>query len=212
MTTLTFEQAQARLNYDQWFDYSERVAMSFARSYPGTDKADIKSEIDLMLVEKKEIFLAQDNVDSYIKVSMKHCATAFCKRERSAQMFFTDDYLYRPDDVRDLLQEHYEQTEKAWIPEDARTENGNDDVVMLVDIAQAVESLPHNYKVILFRKYVLDDVEEPKDRQTLSRAVRKVTEVLNTKRKHDMQNHEGPGARKVITNAHAMFNTKAVMA
>lgn len=212
MTTLTFEQAQARLAYDEWFEYSERVAASFSRSYPGVDAEDIKQELDVMLVEKKEQFLAQDNPESYIRVSMKHCATAFCKRERSAQMFWTDDYLYRPDDVRELLQEHYEAIEKAWIPEDARTENGNDAVVMLVDIEQAVASLNVSYKSILFRKYVLDDVEEPKDRQTLSRAVRKVTEVLNTKRKRDMANHEGPGARKVISNAHAQYQTKVAVA
>jgi len=60
------------------------------------------------------------------------------------------------------------------------------------------------YFDLIVRKYVLgDEIKPGPDRNAVSRGLKSLTTIMNRKRKQDLAEHDGPGARRVITNSTA---------
>jgi DNA-directed RNA polymerase specialized sigma24 family protein len=191
-------------NLNEWLDYSQKVAKSFARSFPGIEWEDIHQEMAILLIEKGEEIAAAATKDAYIKKALQNVSYNYCMRERDASLFFSDQYDYRPDTVRSLLVQYYGGDVKSlFVPDDARSVRGDDNLAMYGDVSRAVEMLPESHQKALERKYADGlEADTPAERKALSRAVIRLTRVLNENKVKAEREYNGPVVkRKVVVAA-----------
>lgn len=189
---------------EEWLDYSKKVARSFARSFPGIDEDDIYQEMAILLIEKGEAIAAQGTRDSYIKRALQNVCYNYCMKERDAVLFYSDQYDYRPETVRSLLVQYYSGDAKTlFVPDDAKSVRGDDNLAMYGDVSRAVEMLPESHQEALERKYAWGyEAETPAERKALSRAVTRLTKVLNENKVKAEREYNGPVVkRKVVVAA-----------
>lgn len=202
---------------NEWLDYSERVAKNFARSFFGDAWVerwnDIYQELAIELITKEEkltqAFLRMDKPDSYTRVILRNRATTYCMTERHAFFVQTDIYDYQTADVKVMLEQYFGgRREGMFVPDDAKTIHGDDDLAIFADIARVIEGLPETDFEVLESYIFESDAKDTTERQRFNRAVRKVTHALNDKKRKASLEHEGPGNREVMTNRKAMAKTK----
>lgn len=203
------------LNY--WLDYSEKVAKSFARSFFGDDWVDrwndVYQELAIELITKEdkltEAFIRMDKPDSYTRVILRNRATTYCMTERNAFFVQTDIYDYQTADVKVMLEQYFGgRQEGMFVPDDAKSIHGDDDLAIFADIARVVEGLPETDFEVL-ESYIFEpEAKDTAERQRFNRAVRKVTGALNARKRKETLEYEGPGSRKVVSNRTAVGMAK----
>lgn len=186
---------------EDWLEYAKKVAKNFARSFAGIEWEDIYQEMAILLVAKGEKIAAAASKDAYIKKALQNVSYNYCMKERSAVLFYSDQYDYRPDSVRIMLGQYYSGDAKSFhVPEDAKSEHKDDNLAMYGDMSRAIAMLPESHQEALEAKYAQGiDPETPAERKALSRAVTRLTKTLNENKVKDEQDYNGPVVgRKVV--------------
>ncbi|MDQ0793582.1 hypothetical protein [Streptomyces sp. B1I3] len=199
---------------DEWLEYAERVAGAFAKSFYGIDKDDIYQELAVGLITKEEVLRKNARTPAYVKRALQNVAHNYCMGERATHYFYSDQYDYTPDTVKVLVEKVLcGEPGKMSIPSDASPESQVEEGMILnAEISRALDELPESYRAILEAKYVIGEDLSTNERKTFSRAINRLVSNLNTRKKAETKEHEGPGSRKALTNAAALYNTKAVAA
>jgi hypothetical protein len=175
----------------------ERIGRSFARSYPPIQPEDIAQELAVFLAEKLEGLLARvgpESREGYVYVALQRRAVRYCQKELADLTRFTDQYSYRPDDVRAALAafllgerppfpDDYVQgappraglrNKKRW-----RSEYVGNDLALLADVLEGWNRLTETERELL-RDYLTRDTPlESSARNRASRAVDRLTALMN---------------------------------
>lgn len=200
-------------NLEEWLEYAKRVAKRFSISFEGIDSDDIYQELAILLITKEEQLTRNALSDSYIKKALQNVAYNYCMSERDSHFVFSGSYDYRTDDVRLMLEKYFAgMSAEMFVPDDAKTIESDDHLVINGDIARAVEQLSETELNTLEDGIFGDEPSTPAERKRYSRAVKKVTRILNENANDKAFGYEGPGARKVITNRKALGKTKMEVA
>jgi len=196
-------------NLFDWIYKAQGIAKGITRNYPGIDWEDVAQEMSSLLVEKQSQFSEEHIKDSYVSTALRHVGNNYCQKEYSRKFFSGDSFVYRPDDVREFLQAYYDLSlGDMRAPSYGESVESDDHLAIYADIAVAVEHSGVYREVIV--NYFCEGWEPTSDaeRQQFSRAIRKVTKLLNDNREKQKKNHNGPGSRKAMTNARAQYIIK----
>lgn len=174
-------------------DFREKVNKA-ARSVAGRNSAvdweDIAQDVWVRMLEDlsyyHELCAQEDPFPSLKKVAKQEMYKA-----NNALEFFTGNYTYTSGEVRGLLSEYLIDVELEVIAEH----------VDLVEGLLLLRTSNSSYFKILIDKHVHG--VEPRDAKYTQRAVEKLTEMMNQVNKAARYSYEGPGSRKVMTNAQA---------
>lgn len=201
-------------NLNEWLEYAEKVAQSFARTYKRIEADDIYQELALMLISSEtqltKVCEQKDRASSYIKVCLKNVAVRFCMTENRKFIVVTDFYEYQTADVRIMIEQFYGGTsEGILVPDDAKSVHGDDDLAIFGDIARVVDTLSETDRGYLDEYLMKPETKDGAERQRFSRVVRKVTNALNYNKRKASMDYNGTGSRKVVTNRDAMAMAKS---
>lgn len=188
---------------------AEKVGRKVHREYPSVDRSEITSVALAKLAEVKDELKAPTK--GHLFRVLERAAFKYAADERYRVMLETSQYIYTSGEVRALLK-------KYWDPMGWKVPTGRDDYlqaevdqrvvgVSLIDLQVCMEDLKPNYKRDLERKY--KDCH-PIHNELVQRAIDALVRALNRKVVQKTKDHDGPGARKAISNARAQHITEDI--
>jgi hypothetical protein len=186
-------------------ELASRAGREVARKYPGIEAADIASEALSALVEK--IDRVADMSPGYLYEVLRRDGLTFAAKERYRYIVETSQYVYTPREVRALL-EHCYYDPSAWDVPTGRDDwlsaeiDGQSIGVSLIDIKVAMEKIKPEHRYTLEQRYFEGD--SSLERKRVSRAVDSLVRALNRKVNGSEGEHDGPGARRAMSNGEAL--------
>lgn len=188
--------------YEEWKPLVQRAARNVSRDFPDSETADLEQTIweGLLLHQAKGKLM--DPEAEYAETALIFLAKSQASVERKNHLTVSSQYAYRTADVRKLLETYFDRRDwyHAEIPEDAYSELGSVALEMSTDLSRAWDVLTRPHKTLIFLRFGLrHDVDSKK----LSRAISRMADILNTYQ--PPKRAGGPGARKVLSNAHSNF-------
>lgn len=204
---------------NEWLEYAERVAKQFARTYwPKGDSwldhwEDVYQELAFELITKEErlakAFVNMEKPAGYTKVILKNAAWRACMAEKRKEKRESDFYEYQTADVKVMLEQFFGgKKEGIFVPEDAKSVHGDDDLAIFGDIARVIDGLPEADVNVLETYFYGSEAKDTAERQRYSRVVRKLTTTLNYNKKKATLEYEGTGSRKIVSNRTALGVSK----
>lgn len=186
---------------------AKEVSWAVHRKSPGVEQADIESAILLEIVEVCADM--RDPSAGRVEAILRKAATIYAAKERYRMMLETSQYIYTSKEVRALLKTY-------WDPMSWDVPTGRDDYlqaeverrvagVSLIDLQSCMDGLKVNHRRNLERKF--RDNQEV-DTQLVYRAVDALVRALNRNVVQKTKDHNGPGARRAMTNARAQHLTE----
>lgn len=181
------------------------VAKIAVREFDGIDPEDVES----LLLEK--VFRYPDRYEKHIDnagwlwAALYGDAIAHCRKMIRDFMFYSAEYYYTPEEVRELLKQAYDAEVDEYI-------YINEATISLIDLQVAFNKLNMRDRDLLSRKYGNKEKLPESDRRACYRAVEHLTAALNgtiTENSKARATHDGPGARKVLSNAQAINKTRS---
>ncbi|MFE9497287.1 hypothetical protein [Streptomyces collinus] len=201
-------------NLNEWLEYAEKVAASFATTFKRIDKEDIYQELALALItnedDLREKLVGKERAPSYMKKVLQNLAWRYCTSENRKFIVVTDFYEYQTADVRIMLEQYLGGTSEGMlVPDDAKSVHGDDDLAIFGDIARVVDGLSETDQETLEQYLMTPENKDTAERQRYSRVVRKVTNSLNYNKRKASMDYEGTGTRRVVANRVALATTKS---
>lgn len=188
------------LNTDEIMELAARVGQRVAREYPGIEADDITSAALLHFYDSLERHNSTE--EAYLYKVMYGAGLDFASKERKYFQTKTSKFIYRPIDVKGLLESYFDPAKwTAPSVEDDLMEDGISEGTRgasLMDLKSALEGLKLSHKDVLIQ--VFHDGDEPRNRMALTRAIDALTARMNGKVSQDTAEHEGPGSRKVLSS------------
>lgn len=189
--------------YDKWGKLIERAARFVANDFPEVEREELVQELWTFVLSTPSL----NHETAGVKGILEKAATLRAWEYRKEGLHLSAQYQYRPSDVRKLLEDSFgdmTRWEGSFVPEDARSEERFDAVIMRLDVREALRRLPLQYAEAIYDKFA--EGIDPKDgagRTRLSRAVARLADVLNhyNLTPDDMRIAGHPGSRKAMTNA-----------
>lgn len=188
---------------------ASQVGDRVAREFPGIESEDVAQEVIARIFENHNFPEAFD--PDYLYMAMYKEGKAYALKERYDYILSTSQYLYRPDEVRALLEEVYFQPSSQDVPT-AKDDRVSADIssgtvfASLLDIQEAWKKIPRNHSDILLRKYA--DGEAIEDTKAVTRAIDALTRAMNIHINRSGDEHVGPGSRRAMSNAESQFATR----
>ncbi|MEO3863412.1 hypothetical protein [Acrocarpospora sp. B8E8] len=200
---------------------ANEVGRKFARQYPALEADDITHEVVAQAMAEwghisTKMFKAADYGRSMFEVLhflLSERASVYCGRQHYAYMMANATAIYTPREVRALLREYYFNPD-AWTTPVKDTNHGvaveaNSIWVNLADLGQAMERITAKAHDTILAAYGPEDLELPEpDKRRVSEAVAQLTRELNRHLNKTNTNHEGPGARRAMSNEDALYITR----
>jgi hypothetical protein len=197
------------LSDERVMEMATRVGQQLARGYAGIDPEDITGAILVHVAEKAPRMKSED--EDYVYRAMRMAGIQYAAKERYDYIINSSQYVYTPSEVRALLKEAY-YVEDMWTTPSAHddrlsaTVSKETVVVSLLDIKTAMDLVSAAHRDVL--ENVFGRKEEPVNKMQVTRAVDDLTRQLNRHVNRPISDHEGPGASRVINNAHAQYVTR----
>lgn len=168
------------LKFEEYDEVVSRVAKFTVHDFPNVDLEDVEQELWLWLCET--VGAGEQIPDDYhLPNTLRFVAKSYAWKVRKDQLHINDQYSYRTSDVRRLLDTLFDSGswEAAAVPADAISELGNDGIDMSCDLMMAYNKLIHSYKVIIFRRFALNDKLDANESKYLSTAISRLAQLLN---------------------------------
>ena len=178
------------------------------------DAGDIEQELWLWIMERPATYKYLLGAEpAQIASALSSRAHDICSKERISYEHFSGQFNYNPAEVRDLLDTYWGSDVHSISPEVMAMAEAELSPTMIqnilggsisydekVDIEQALavlEDTQPNYYFVLHEAYSAGI--EPDHAQTKTRAVDKLTTIMNHKRsQRELDRHEGPGTKPKI--------------
>lgn len=203
--------------YEQIHEQVAREARLAAAKWNGLAEADdVEQDLWVWILESPSIQkYLRDGEPAQTSKALSTKANSICSQERLSADHFSGNWNYNPAEVRDLLDTYGGTDVQHVSPEVMAIAQENLSQTMIenilggtisademIDLGQALEELEYiqpNYYFVLHEAYSAGI--EPEDRMSKSRAVDKLTTLMNRKRsQREMDRTEGPGTKPKITN------------
>lgn len=189
-------------------DIIDRVSKSVCKDFPDLEVEDLSQELYLAVLTHRDTIPTPDE-DNDPTALILHIAKIYARKNRAQGLTVSAQYNYRQSDVRKILEESmwfYSQWSEGYVPEDDPSEyRHSDSIIARADISWAIERLPEHYKEAILNRFKLGMIPQqatPEYRK-LDRSLRKLTDILNSYKRD--RPADGPGTRRVISNATARF-------
>lgn len=183
-----------------WESLINRVASSAGRKYD-MDQEDLGQDLWVYLLKAQAEGGMEDPQAENAEGNLWWICKTLAEKERSEHLTVSVQYAYRMHNVRMLLETFFDHEDwpRAHTPEDAKSELGAVGVEMSSDLSRAWNKLSTAHKTVIFSWFGLKNYDTV-DRKALTRAIRRMTDVLNT--------YQGKppgvvGKRTVISNTRA---------
>lgn len=179
---------------EEYREIVEKVAWFATSGHYDIDRSDIEQELFLEVLSNPKITME----NAY--AALENAATRAVKQHRGDNLAHSVQYSYVTGDVERMLESIFERElwSDGWVPEDAHSDHGSDDVAMRADVMWCFEMLHPSYQDVLLRRYqdgILPGWGTP-ERQRLERGVEKLVDSLNSYSR-------GTTGRRAINNATA---------
>lgn len=189
-----------------WHTLILKATWDAARNFPDIDKEDLIQDLYEFVLSTPTIV---DPRRTGLLGLLKKQAKKMAWLQRKEHLQGTSQYNYCTDDVKKLLETVFDQEDwdGAWVPKDAQSEDATAPIEVRVDVLTRFAELPTQYRGCILRRY-RDKVIDPPDsagRKQLNRAVTRLTDMMNM---YQPIRRDGPGTRKVMSNASAAFETQ----
>lgn len=185
--------------HSKWVSVVNRVSASVARDFPESDAEDISQQLWLTILSKRDTFKDPDAPG--MTKALFRLAKSHCGKLRAEALHLSVQYNYATDDIKKILETVFERSKwyDGWVPEDAESIKDSADALDLQsDISWGISQLSDKDQRVMGRRYLLHEELNDADRQRLTRAVEKLTDVVNT--------YPRPGhPRRAMTNARAGY-------
>lgn len=168
----------------------DKAARSVAGRNNQVEWEDVRQDVWVRLLEDPQDYSRLCEMDDPF-TSLKRIAKQEIYKQNSALEHFSGNYTYTPGEVRGLLNEYLVEVTLESLAEN----------VDLVEGVLMLKGSNSTYFKVLVDKYVWGI--DPKHPENLARAVEKLTQHMNQVNKAARYSYEGPGNRKILSNAQA---------
>mgnify|MGYP001269699360 CR=1 FL=1 len=203
----------------QYEDCVKEAAKSVANQWTHVEAEDLVQNIWVRLLESPgTVDLLRDVDSGAVRPLLIRVARQIAAEDHHKQQVARGDFRYGVNEVRRLLEggilkgQEDSITSSKWGQTAVRKTGIADSTCLtasaFTDIVDGMVELRKRpgsrYFDLIVRKYVLgDEIKPGPDRNAVSRGLKSLTTIMNRKRKQDLAEHDGPGARRVITNSTA---------
>lgn len=185
---------------DQWFAVMgmerdiERAARHLTMEWPEVVDSweDMAMDIRTRLVADNQAIKVSALEPKPKRKTLHKIGQQLASAMRDDYEHFSGNFLYSTEDIRRIL------SGRLLLQSEHSLRN-----VEYRDVLNTYYELDSGQQQILRRKYVDDEQLNELERKQLQRAVDKLTMLLNRKRRKQSAEHNGPGARKVMSNERA---------
>lgn len=177
-----------------------------ARDYVGIDHDDIAGHIIERVFRARDRFEVHIDNDKWLWAVMYAEGIAYCNKQVRNFMYYSDQYFYTPREVRELLEMAYTTDVR-----DGEYIHISDATVSLIDLQVAFNKLNFRDRDLISLKLGEGTKLDETDRRAYYRATEHLTAIMNgaiARATRSRVEHEGPGSRKVLTNAQAINKTR----
>lgn len=198
------------------------MARRLASQWPGVDAEDIQQEMALKVAEnlpgineRAQGYRVEEGETRKLALGLaQKRGLEYCSGERSEYQRNSAQWIYTPTEVRALLPNLWDGL--AWEDAPKRPSRGKEYLeadgisILLMDMKTAYEALPEQHQATILSTFRNGDTPglSSTERMRVTRAVDAMTELLNREVFIRADgDHEGPGSRRVLTNATARFLT-----
>ena len=179
--------------YEAWAPLVERVAQYVARDFPEVEEEDLAQDLFLFAYER-----GADVDHPYAEKDLRAEAKKIAWKYKLAGTMVAPESAYRTADVMKKLDLIFSHEEDQLPPADPAklTDNWVGDS----DLQYAYNHLGTAFKRHIYERFALGIFpEDERAQERLYRAIVRMTDLLNMYRPR--VDHQGPGARRVISNA-----------
>lgn len=196
----------------------ERAARHMEIEWPDVVDSweDLAGDIQVKLVQENQAVNLLALESKPRKITLTKIAQRIASSYRDDYEYFSGNFLYSTQEVRRILEKgvlsglHEEMEDKEgnvlsdYVGEEKLQPHQVRTQLEHLDVINAVREMDTVQKSKLFRKFVLR--EKPvndADRKSMDRSVDALTLKLNRQRRKAVADHNGPGARKAMSNIQA---------
>lgn len=197
-----------------------KAARSVAFQWPGiVAEDDLVQDISLHLLERPNSVEKLYEMDEGVRLKwLKTIGHQIASKERTDYEYFSGNFRYSVSEVKSLLssgmlQELGDVLKSSWSAEEfiARSSGFEDALLtktsMETDLRRGLHGLASDngtYYAVIHARYLRGEELGDSDRKSLSRALGKLTDLMNRSfKKQHAERPDGPGTRRAISNAHA---------
>lgn len=191
---------------DELIKLANDAAKLAARSYFGIDAEDIASSILETVYKNAKRYERHLEHRGWLWSVFYAEAVKYCNACVRDFQYFSNEYYYTPQEVRDLLEKVY-----STDVQDNESVQISEATLSMIDLAVAFHALNFKEKDLISRKLRDGEKMDATGRKAYYRATERLASLLNrniTGRSRERLTHEGPGSRKVLTNARAQSITR----
>lgn len=181
--------------YSAWESLVKKTARFVAKDFPEVEEEDLENDLFVFVLETE---ISPDA--EFVAKALYRKAVALSWEYRKVGLHLSAQYSYRTSDVRRIMDTgfFYEDWESGHLPDDCRSEDYDERLVVHSDISRAYDYLTDHYQSVLYRRYYL---QEDVSAASLRKALERLTDILNH---YNLKyTHDGLTSRKVISNAKA---------
>lgn len=167
----------------EWSDRISRASSKVCRGFPGVNHEDVAQEIWVRVCSLPQ---SLDYTRPGVQTILERLARAEAWKQRAAHLRATCQYLYRPADVREILQTAFDREDwpGSYVPDDAKSWDSGvmDSVDLRADIIRCYDKMPETHRNTLLSRYRDGEVPSKTDyaaRKRVDRAVWYLTDLLN---------------------------------
>lgn len=189
-----------------------------AYKWSALDWEEIYAELSLKLVERRAFIRRSDNPHGAAVALMRREAAMYASNERTRAIHGTAQYLYGTDETAVMLDSflrHIDQWEEGAptfaLDGGGHARDGMNYVTGLTDVSRAWDGLHDAAREVLYRVTTIGAAETAALEGTALKTVQRrykralgtLTDRMNAARVNQENDHEGPGARRAMSNATA---------
>jgi len=170
------------MHWTRYQKIADSVARKVAEEYPGIDAEDIRQEILLHVMEKKNVYESTDYPDGQLRKNFRQVAVSYAGRERYAYIYHSAEYVYTSSEIRQLFEKAFFQPElweTAPTKDDGVSVAAGGVVVALWDLDRAYSALPVLDAEVIAKRYERGEPLSSAETMRLSRAIDKIVRTLN---------------------------------
>jgi len=197
----------------------ERVARHMEMEWPEVVDSwqDMANDIMTRLVKDNQAVTVANLEYKARKKVLHRIGQQIASAMRDDYEHFTGNFLYSTGEIRSILSSGIlsglSEVVEGGEVDDARSwvYNGVKQTrtrLEHVDVLNAYMDLEKSHQTWLIRRFVNNEViDSANDRKSVTRAVDRLTDILNRKRRRSVAEHNGPGARKAVRNTQSRQET-----
>ena len=189
--------------YDAWEEIVSRTVRFVIKDFPDVEYDDLFQDVMAYVLQNSNL---RNPDGEHVSTGLYKKATSYAWEYRKQSLYITSQYSYRTSDVKKILETLFDYREwtTSFLPDDAKSLSDDDRLVVNSDIKKAYDSLSDEYKQRIFTRYALkQEPGTPNEKRNLNRAIEKLTDYINFYQWG--REVEGPGGRRVISNATANY-------